>query len=151
MKRVVLRVGDDGAVWVTAECRGCGHVYDGRAAQAVIAPVVCGTCHRTMDIRGAIIEAAERGPKSPDTVVIDGWRTRGGGKPSRISSQRLGLLVVAALWSWRYAGGSVRSEAVDELQDLGQVNALRVCDPRAVAVGHVGIHAENYVRAPEEV
>ena len=63
MQRVVLRVGTDGAVWVNCECRGCGHVHDGRAAEAILAPVVCRQCHRTMDIRGAIIEAAEGPPK----------------------------------------------------------------------------------------
>jgi hypothetical protein len=64
MKRVVLRVGDDGAVWVTWECRGCGHVYDGRAVEAILAPVICKQCHRGMDIRGAIIEETERSPRS---------------------------------------------------------------------------------------
>jgi hypothetical protein len=63
MQKVVLRVGSDGAVWVTCQCRGCGHVHDGRAAQAILAPVVCQQCQRSMDIRGAIIEAAE--PSQP--------------------------------------------------------------------------------------
>ena len=62
MKGVVLRVGDDGAIWVTCVCRGCGHVHDGRAVQAILAPVVCAQCGREMDIRGAIIDAAERPP-----------------------------------------------------------------------------------------
>jgi hypothetical protein len=60
MKTVTLRVGDDGSIWVTSECRQCGHVFDCRAAQALLAPVICQKCHRTMDIRGAIITAAQR-------------------------------------------------------------------------------------------
>jgi hypothetical protein len=64
MKRVVLRVGDDGSVWVTCECRGCGHVHDGRAVEAILAPVICKHCHREMDIRGAIIDETERSPRT---------------------------------------------------------------------------------------
>ena len=63
MQRVVLRVGDDGAVWVKCECSGCGHVHDGRAADALLALVTCAKCHRQMDIRGAIIEETERDPR----------------------------------------------------------------------------------------
>ena len=69
MKRVVLRVSDDGAVWVTCECRDCGHVHDGPAVQAILAPVVCENCHRSMDIRGAIIDAAEP-PASPSASTM---------------------------------------------------------------------------------
>jgi hypothetical protein len=64
MERVVLRVGDDGAVWVRCECPGCGHVHDGRAVEAILAPVLCKKCNREMDIRGAIIEETERDPRS---------------------------------------------------------------------------------------
>ena len=65
VKAVTLRVGDDGSIWVTSECRECGHAFDCRAAQAILAPVVCASCQRTMDIRGAIIAAAER-PSRPE-------------------------------------------------------------------------------------
>lgn len=78
MKAVTLRVGDDGTIWVTSECRECGHGFDCRAAQAILAPVVCENCHRTMDIRGAIIRAAERTPPSetPDDESVAGLHIR---------------------------------------------------------------------------
>jgi hypothetical protein len=74
MKRVVLRVGNDGAVWVKWECRECGHPHDGPAVRAILAPVVCQSCHRPMDIRGAIIEAAER-PSPEEPSDSDGTKS----------------------------------------------------------------------------
>ena len=77
MKRVVLRVGKDGAVWVRWECRGCGHPHDGPAVVAILSPVICQSCHRPMDIRGAIIEAAER-PPSPEQSEPEETKRRSG-------------------------------------------------------------------------
>ena len=65
MKGVFLRVGDDGEIWVTYACRGWVHVHDGRAVQAILAPVVCAQCGREMDIRGAIIDGGSGHPTHP--------------------------------------------------------------------------------------
>ena len=68
MVTVRLHVQKDGSVWALCKCSACKQVSKYGIREAVVAPIQC-RCGHKMDIKGAVIEAVDRMPGSPEVVA----------------------------------------------------------------------------------
>ena len=64
MQKIRLQVAGNREIWVISTCRSCGGETRHLAADAILGPVPCAQCGRTMDIKGATIDAVESARES---------------------------------------------------------------------------------------